>query len=148
MFLAPLDAVVPQPPPADLTGQAPPPPVEDVRALVAQALDQARTQLERKALERARAEVKAEMAQRGGAPAAVPPPAVPAPQAAPGNRQMTSERQALINKALAIRRSKEKLLDALTPEQRARLVATATRAFLFQAEPPAGDAGPGGDKTK
>jgi hypothetical protein len=143
MFLAPVDAVIPTPPAADLSGSAPPPPVEDVRALVAQALDQARTQLERKALEKARAQVQAEMAQKGAAAPAVQAQAAPP---APGNRQMTSERQALINKALAIRRSQEKLLDVLSPEQRARLVATATRAFLFQAEPPGGSGGKGGDK--
>ena len=47
-----------------------------------------------------------------------------------GNPSMTAERRALIRKAMAVQRSKSKLLDELSPEQRRKLRVLAGKALL------------------
>jgi hypothetical protein len=43
---------------------------------------------------------------------------------------MTAERRALIREAMAVQRSRAKLLDALSPEQRRKLRVLARKALL------------------
>lgn len=65
-----------------------------------------------------------------------PPKVEPAPppkrMAAPPPRAMTPERGQLIREAIAMRRAKQQILDHLSDEDRAKLVAMAMSALLGQ----------------
>jgi hypothetical protein len=66
-------------------------------------------------------------ASAGRAESVAPP--VEAPET-PGAPPMTAERRALIRQAMAVQRSKAKLLDELSPEQRRKLSVLARKALL------------------
>lgn len=70
------------------------------------------------------------------AKAKVPAPAKPKPAVSASAAKPTSDRAALLKQAKEVHRAKRKILDALSDEDRAKLVGMAILTFLNQGDEP------------
>lgn len=70
------------------------------------------------------------------AKAKVPAPAKPKPAVSASTAKPTSDRAALLKQAKEVHRAKRKILDALSDEDRAKLVGMAILTFLNQGDEP------------